>query len=228
MHVFCDFDGTISCDDTTDVMLSRFALPEWEAIEAQWKAGKMGSAECMQRQIALLRASRTDLNAALDSLTIDDSFAEFVTFCESRAIPMSVLSDGVDYFIERILARHALNTMPIVANCLTMNDNGNYSLATPHRNANCAASSGVCKCAQIAKSSGTTIFVGDGRSDFCASGAADVVFAKGTLATYCEQQGIPYILYSSFADVQASLESLLPTLRRDPASIYAYNQPQLS
>jgi 2,3-diketo-5-methylthio-1-phosphopentane phosphatase len=182
----------------------------------------------MQRQIAMLRASRAELDTALDGLAIDESFAEFVTFCESHAIPMSVLSDGVDYFIERILAGHQLNTLPIVANCLTMHDDGNYSLATPHRNASCTASSGVCKCAQIAKSSGTTIFVGDGRSDFCASGAADVVFAKGTLATYCEQQGIPYILYTSFADVQARLESLLPTLRRDPASIDAYNQPQLS
>jgi len=228
MHVFCDFDGTISCDDTTDVILSRFALPEWEEIEAQWKAGRMGSAECMQRQIALVRASKADLDATLDSLKIDDSFPSFVKFCESRAIPMSVLSDGVDYFIDRILTRHKLNKMPIVSNRLSMNADGNYSLNTPYRNADCAASSGVCKCAQIAKGTGTSIFVGDGRSDFCASGAADVVFAKGTLATYCEQQGIPYILYSSFSDIQAKLESLLPALRRDPATVYAYAQSQLS
>ena len=227
MHVFCDFDGTISCDDTTDAILTRFASAEWEEIEAQWKAGKMGSAECMQRQIALINASKPALDAALDSLEIDASFIDFVSFCESNDMPMSILSDGVDYFIRRILGRYHLNHLPVVANVLSISAQETYSLSTPYRNANCAASSGVCKCAQIAKGTGPSIFVGDGRSDFCASGAADLVFAKGSLVTYCEQQGIPYVLYSTFADVQAKLETLLPAIRRDPATVYAYTQSQL-
>ena len=57
MQVFCDFDGTISLSDTTDVILSRFARPEWELIEEEWKRGAIGSAECMAQQIALIEAS---------------------------------------------------------------------------------------------------------------------------------------------------------------------------
>ncbi len=58
MQVFCDFDGTISIEDATDMVLSRFAGSEWEDIERQWKQGFIGSGECMRRQIALSEASR--------------------------------------------------------------------------------------------------------------------------------------------------------------------------
>ena len=57
MQIFCDFDGTISIQDATDFILARFADAEWRDIEEQWKRGTIGSAQCMQRQVALIRAS---------------------------------------------------------------------------------------------------------------------------------------------------------------------------
>lgn len=58
VRVFVDFDGTISLEDTTDVILERFADPEWRTVEAEWLAGRIGSRECLARQIDLVRASR--------------------------------------------------------------------------------------------------------------------------------------------------------------------------
>jgi 2-hydroxy-3-keto-5-methylthiopentenyl-1-phosphate phosphatase len=45
VRVFVDFDGTISLEDTTDVILERFADPEWRKVEAEWLAGIIGSRE---------------------------------------------------------------------------------------------------------------------------------------------------------------------------------------
>jgi 2-hydroxy-3-keto-5-methylthiopentenyl-1-phosphate phosphatase len=42
MQAFCDFDGTISVQDATDFILSRFADREWQDIEEQWKQGAVG------------------------------------------------------------------------------------------------------------------------------------------------------------------------------------------
>jgi len=74
MQVFCDFDGTISVQDATDFILARFADPEWQDIEEQWKKGIIGSAQCMQRQVALIRANKQQLDTALDAIEIDPSF----------------------------------------------------------------------------------------------------------------------------------------------------------
>jgi 2-hydroxy-3-keto-5-methylthiopentenyl-1-phosphate phosphatase len=115
MQVFCDFDGTISVQDATDFILARFADPAWQHIEEQWKQGAIGSAECMQRQVTLIRATGQQLDAALDEIEIDPSFPAFANYCRSQGIPLTIASDGVDYFIHRILARHRLPPLQVIA-----------------------------------------------------------------------------------------------------------------
>ncbi|MBN9136589.1 MAG: HAD-IB family phosphatase, partial [Phyllobacterium sp.] len=112
MHVFCDFDGTISLEDATDFILERLASPAWEDIEQQWKQGLIGSAECMARQIGLIEATHQELDSALDDIAIDPTFPAFIDFCWAQGIPVTIISDGVDYFIKRILARHKLDYLP--------------------------------------------------------------------------------------------------------------------
>jgi len=212
MRIFCDFDGTISLKDTADEIFSRFAEPEWEIIEAEWQSGQIGSAECMQRQIALIDASLPELDDALDSLEIDAAFPAFARFCKAIGATLTVISDGVDYFIHRILQRHRLDHLPIIANRLIVAGERNYSLGCPYTSIACTARAGVCKCRLINLHNGTRIFIGDGRSDFCAAGAADLLFAKSTLAAHCGQHSIPFIPYQDFADVQSVLQSAFPSI----------------
>jgi len=53
------------------------------------------------------------------------------------------------------------------------------------------------------------VFVGDGRSDFCISGRADIVFAKGVLADHVTQQKQPHLPFVTFDDVRRSLSVLV-------------------
>ncbi len=219
MQIFCDFDGTISIKDTADEIFSRFAAPEWEIIEADWQQGLIGSAECMRQQISLIDASGQELDAALDGLEIDPAFPAFVRFCKSIGAPLIIVSDGVDYFIQRILQRHHLDYLPVIANRLASAGERSYALSSPYTKPACASGAGVCKCRQIGSRTGMRVFVGDGRSDFCAAGSADLLFAKSTLATHCEQESIPYIAYQNFTDVQSDLRRALPGIMQ-PAPAY--------
>jgi 2-hydroxy-3-keto-5-methylthiopentenyl-1-phosphate phosphatase len=215
MRVFCDFDGTVSIQDATDFVLARFAAPEWQDIDEQWKQGIIGSAQCMQRQIALIRASRQELDAAIDEIEIDPSFPAFAAFCRSRGIPLTVTSDGVDYFIHRILARHHLSPLPVIANQLTIrghNGDTRYQLISHFRKMTCESAAGMCKCGCVRAAIGTRVYIGDGRSDFCVANKPDVVFAKGELAEFCIRQGIAFIPYRQFADVTHELKTRLPAL----------------
>jgi 2,3-diketo-5-methylthio-1-phosphopentane phosphatase len=214
MHLFCDFDGTISVQDATDYVLERLALPEWNDIQTDWEAGNIGSAECMQRQIALINGSKSELDAVLDEIQIDPSFSDFVQFCVQQKFPVTVTSDGVDYFIQRILARHSMQFLPVVSNRLSITeDNGKtiYRLTAPYQAADCAVRSGMCKCKAVGMMAHkTTVYVGDGRSDFCVANKPSIVFAKSKLAEFCSVQHIPFFAYESFADVTAALRDALP------------------
>src|ERR1043166_5449497 len=103
--LFLDFDGTISERDATDVLLEAFADPRWVDVETQWQSGRIGSRECLREQIALVRADREQIDALLDTITVDRGLGEVLDTCARYRIPVHIVSDGFDYCIWRILSR---------------------------------------------------------------------------------------------------------------------------
>ena len=69
--VLCDFDHTITTEDVTDILLEKYALPEWIELEQDWKKGAIGSRACMEQQIALLRATKAQVDKVADSVRVD-------------------------------------------------------------------------------------------------------------------------------------------------------------
>jgi 2-hydroxy-3-keto-5-methylthiopentenyl-1-phosphate phosphatase len=205
--ILCDFDGTIAMDDVTDALLTRFARPEWEAIEARWRAGEIGSRECMRDQIALLDASLDQIDAVLDTLPIDRAFPRFVAEARRRGMTVQVVSDGLDYAIRRMLGRHGLDDLPIRANRLLHDGARGWQLTSPHADDDCRAASGTCKCA-IAADHARVLMIGDGQSDFCVAAQADYVFAKHKLITHCRRSGIEHRPIVDFTDACALLDEL--------------------
>jgi len=213
MHVFCDFDGTISAVDTTDYVLEAMAPPRWRSIEADWVAGRITAADCMRRQIALVRGPDAELEARLDKVALDPGFTDFAAWCAAHEIPLTVVSDGVDYFIHRILRRHRLARLTVISNRLA-GVAGKRRLEQPHRRAGCAGGGGVCKCEAVKPGpSRAMVYVGDGRSDFCVSGRADILFAKGSLATYAAALNRPHHVFDTFHDVTTQLDGMVAAAR---------------
>jgi 2-hydroxy-3-keto-5-methylthiopentenyl-1-phosphate phosphatase len=216
-RVYCDFDGTVSEFDVTDQLLEAFALPAWRTIEADWRAGRIGSLECMQRQVALLRCERSQLDTLLQSAAIDPHFPQFVRYCREHAVPLAILSDGIDYAIHAVLRHYGLDGVPVWANRLASAERGHYRLEFPHRCDTCESKSGTCKCRIMKEPDGAgsqSLLIGDGASDFCAATAADLVFAKDELLTHCRERGIPHEAFGDFGDVIRLLDGL-----REPAAM---------
>jgi len=201
--VLIDFDGTICHHDVTDVLLQKFAPGTWEALEQEWLAGRIGARECMSRQIAMMRADPADMKACLDDMAIDADFAAFIEMLRASGVHAAIVSDGLDYSIHHILKRHGLMDIEVFSNHLVYNGDKTWQLKFPYKNLACPA--GHCKCRRYDSlpHSGYTVYIGDGASDFCPAGKADLVLAKGRLAEYCRQKQIDHINISSFADVMA-------------------------
>jgi len=211
MRIFCDFDGTISLNDTTDFVLSSLADPAWRDVEADWVAGRISAAECMRRQIAMINGTDAELDAVLDQVEIDPGFVEFVAWADANAISVTILSDGVDYFISRLLARIGLSRLPVVANRLA-GEPGRRELDQPWVRYGCAGGTGVCKCVAagaVPFRSEDIVFIGDGTSDFCVSRRVDILFAKDRLATYAKARGRRFHPFDSFTDITMILAALV-------------------
>lgn len=199
-EVLVDFDGTIATVDTTDQLLERFAAPAWQQIEEDWKAGRIGSRECMLRQISLVRATPRELDEFISEIAIDPAFRGFVALCRSYDFPVTVVSDGLDRTVAAVLHRHGLE-LPFRANHLEWIEGDRWRLTFPHGRGDCRALAGNCKC-QFASTlaGGVRVVVGDGRSDFCVAAEADLVLAKSALAHHAAATGLPHFSFRTFAE----------------------------
>ncbi|UYZ83340.1 MtnX-like HAD-IB family phosphatase [Entomomonas sp. E2T0] len=212
--ILCDFDGTISLKDVTDILLSHFGKEGCEDLEEQWLAGVIGSQECMSKQIALMDASLDELDKVLAQVEIDPDFTAFVHKALDEDIVVHVVSDGLDYAIQSILKRHNLSMLPVFANRLLHDNNRSWRLDFPYASSGCIKASGNCKCAHLQKQRQhfyNVLYVGDGASDYCVSHKVDLVLAKDKLINYCEQHSINHYKIRNFADALTALPTILAT-----------------
>ncbi len=204
--ILCDFDGTISLQDVTDSLLTRFGKSGHEDLEEAWLNGEIGSRECMAGQIALIDANKTEMDQALSAIKIDPAFKNFVKTATQQGIKVKILSDGLDYAIKHILKPYGLDHLPVYANRLLQVGERSWQLEFPHASSHCVKASGNCKCARAAlyhDNNHQVLYVGDGSSDFCVSGKVDFVLAKDKLVTYCAQKNLAHLPISGFAEAMS-------------------------
>lgn len=225
-RVLVDFDGTIAPIDTTDLLLETYALPEWRLIEEDWKAGRIGSRECLVRQIDLVRATPAQMDGFIDGLEIDAGFARFVNLVERLGHSVAVVSDGLDRTINNVLERNDID-IPHFANHLEWRGGDRWRLSFPHARSDCSALSGNCKCAFAeGQPRQLKVLVGDGRSDFCLAGRADLVLAKSSLLKHCRANDLPHIPFDNFEHATALLAGWLADNVTEPAVSTRASKPE--
>jgi 2-hydroxy-3-keto-5-methylthiopentenyl-1-phosphate phosphatase len=215
MIIFADFDGTITQADVTDRILEEFAAPAWRDAEEAWVRGEIGSRECLARQMALVKASRAQLNALIDSVPLDPGALDFFRLARRWRTPVYVLSEGFDYVIRRVLRRcgppGVRSQVGVFSSHLEFEGSA-LRVSFPYALPGCKHGCATCKpliMRQAGEGRHPVVFVGDGLSDRFAVEAADTVFAKHVLLQYCLQRGIPCQRFETLANVTERLQQQL-------------------
>jgi HAD superfamily phosphoserine phosphatase-like hydrolase len=203
LAVLCDFDGTISKGDIGNTLFRTYAGGrQWEELIASWERGEIGSKECLTRECLMAKVTREEIVSLAESFEIDRYFPEFADWCAGQGLPLAVVSDGLDFYIEVVLRKHGLSHLPLFANHLKFNENG-IEPGFPYFGMGCEKC-GNCKGYHVRRHKaqhGRVVFVGDGYSDRCALDDADLVLAKGHLARVSRELGKPHVLIRDFRDV---------------------------
>ncbi len=200
--IYCDFDGTITKEDSVNKFFEMYASKNWVDSEKLWVEGKISSRENAVIQVGLLnKVSQKQLDDYINAIEIDDYFLDFVNYVKSKNIKLTILSDGFDLFIQRILERYNLD-IPYYANKLIYNE-GKFSIEFPYYNKNCDKKAGMCKCQKVKESS--FCYIGDGTSDLCIASKADLLFASKNLHKYCKENKIKHSHFNSFHDIICTL-----------------------
>ena len=204
--IYIDFDGTITKRDIGEHMFLEFGDPiKSQEIIDEWVAGKINS-KTVWRELCKTIKNFDDnkFDEFLDTMEIDDYFIDFLEYCDENDFPVTILSDGLDYYIDKIAKKFNFDHVPLFSNKLTFDENKNLIPTFPYTDEECKDCAN-CKRNHILNSSSDediTIYIGDGYSDKCAAEHSDYIFAKKSLLKYCEQNGLPYFQFKDFEDVK--------------------------
>ena len=219
MRVYSDFDGTIAVHDIGNQLFRKYVGSNAVEIVKHYLDGTMTARECLTQECAAVdHVTEEDMDAFVRQFSLDPTFDAFVEFCKQRGIPLVVLSDGLDFYVGRLLKQHGHGDLPFFSNHLEFVQRGETTKMVPsfpHSDAECLLC-GNCKRNHLLTLSGDDdiiVYLGDGISDRCPVRYADIVFAKGSLRGYCQEQNITYREFRDFTDVMERLEVLLQRKR---------------
>lgn len=213
LAVFCDFDGTFSVQDVGSTLAKRHAGPERDAMWASYERGELEPWDYNMEILDGLACPLGVVREFLETVELDPGARDLVDWCASHRVPFRIVSDGFDSNLNRLQTIHRLRFAQH-ANHLHYDD-GVWRIRAGGRDAECGCGTGTCKRARIEAlrafaPDATIVHIGNGRvSDTCGALAADVAFAKDSLADELDRRGATYTRYATLHDVIGQLEKLL-------------------
>ncbi len=203
--VFCDFDGTITVDETFVAVL-RLYTPELAAeVIPQIYALKLTLKEGVRLMLESIASSHYP--AILDFVRTQpqrSGLPEFLTFLRAHTVHFVVISGGLQGMVEAALEPLQSHIEAIYG--VEVDRTGDYfQVSSPAE----GETDFVDKVALMGRHpTAEKIMIGDSVTDLNMAIAADVVFARDRLAQYLDERGVRYYSWNDFHDIQKVLAQL--------------------
>jgi 2-hydroxy-3-keto-5-methylthiopentenyl-1-phosphate phosphatase len=208
--IACDFDGTITQRDTLHVIVEEFGdLALWDEIEPRLRSGAMNVEQALQAEFDSVRVDVADVHRVVaEHAPVRPGFRDFVEWATAAGHQVLVCSNGFRSVIEPVLAGQGLD-LELVANDARFDRSGT-TIIWDDRGTRCELCDRPCKRGPMREyANGRRIaMIGDGISDRCGSGIADIVFARAGLAEDLAAQGREFFPFNDFHDVRAGFARL--------------------
>ena len=113
LAILGDFDGTVTLNDTFENVLEKFAQGDWRAVDDQYVKGEITLEECLRRQGAMVRTSKSKILDELNEFTkFRPGFDNLIDYCKTNRYPLVLVSAGLDFVIKHFLEElEALRTL---------------------------------------------------------------------------------------------------------------------
>lgn len=203
--VFCDFDGTITAEETFVAMLKQFApeaaeetIPRLYTHEISLRSGVRRMLESIPSKAyeEIIEFSRTK--------EIRPGLVELMDFLDSEKVPFVVVSGGIRIMVETVLGE-LVNRVAGIYAVDVATDGPNLRVYSEFEE----GTELVAKVRVMELYEGDPkIAIGDSVTDLNMAIAAQVVFARDRLSRYLDQQGKPYIPWGDFLDVRDRLREI--------------------
>ena len=209
--VQCDFDGTITMEDVSFLLLDEFADGNWRELLDDYQQGRISVGAFNTAAFAMIRADeKTLLDFVLKSgrVRMRAGFPELLSCCSGNGFEFVIVSNGQDFYIKALLKEMGIKNVKYHAATSCFNEDGvEVHYIGPD-------GSVVTDCfketyARLFLSRGyRLVYIGNGMSDAYPARLCDHVFATGEMGKRCGELGIKYTSFEDLREVAEALEKL--------------------
>jgi len=207
--VQCDFDGTITQDDQSFLLLDTFGKGNWRQLLAEYREGKISVSHFNIRAFAMVKEDKqTLLDFIKSKIKIRAGFSELLTYCRRNGFQFIIISNGLDFYIDAILKHIGVQNIKVFA---AQAHFGSRGIEVKYMGLNESHSEGDFKetYVRLFLANGyRVIYVGNGLSDISPAKLAHHIFARDELLAYCKEASLNCTPFIDLNDVVRGLELL--------------------
>lgn len=201
--VLCDFDGTITTEDTFVKMMQEFTptlarelLPEIYALRLTLRDGVRQTLE------SIPTAQYPEILAFMEGEPMRSGFVEFLDFLDSQGVPIAIVSGGLRGMVETVLG--PLKHRVLAIHAIEVDLDAEYLRV----HSEFEAGTELVNKVEVMRrySAGETVAIGDSVTDLNLGMQAQVVFARDRLAQYLAERQKPYLQWHDFFDLRDGLD----------------------
>lgn len=205
--VICDFDGTVTVQDTLEALSARFAPRAHSTLEQALRDGRVRLRDVLAAEMGeMTHGAEKIIATAVESVPLRDGFAEFVESCAIRRDRLVLLSAGFRQLIQPMLLAAGVSGITLIANDVEFTPQG--GVVSWRSLPKCEVCGEECKrhdVGELGVDAEEVVYVGDGYSDRCGCLSADRIFARSELAEWLDERNHPFTPFDDFHQITREL-----------------------
>ncbi len=206
-----DFDGTVTIEDVSFLLLDTFVGPAWRKHLDDYSSGDITVGAFNQKVFGMMKASRKtmlDFVMASPHVKIRPGFKELIDYCQKRGFKVVIVSNGLMFYIEALLERLSIKGLEIHAAENTFYKGGMDVKYIGPDGKEVDAGFKEVYINDLRQRGYNVIYIGNGTSDIYPARQAQQVFACEDLLKACKKEDLKHYSFQDFFEVIKVLESL--------------------
>jgi 2-hydroxy-3-keto-5-methylthiopentenyl-1-phosphate phosphatase len=205
----CDFDGTITREDISFMILDAYGDRGWRQMFEEYKAGKISVGRFNTMAFATVKADReTLLELVRERAEIRPGLDNLLACCKQRGLEFVIVSNGLDFYIEAILADIGVDGIKVFSARTRFVPDGIEACYLGPDGKLVEDSFKDVHLRLFKKQGYQVIYAGNGISDAAPARKACHVFATGDLLNQLRKRNIDCTPFEDLNDIARCLEEI--------------------
>jgi 2-hydroxy-3-keto-5-methylthiopentenyl-1-phosphate phosphatase len=200
-----DFDGTVTEEDISFLLLDKYANGDWRKYLAEYTAGTITVGAFSKTVFGMITADEktlTDFVLNSPKSKPRRGLWDLMDYCNRKGIRVVIVSNGLRFYIDAILNKKSIKGVEVHAAESVFSPSGmKVRYIGPDSNEIDDGFKQVYT-DMLIREGYQIVYIGDGNSDIYSARKAKYVCATGALLKLCQQEDLYWYPFEDFLDVE--------------------------